>query len=247
MSVYEIGPEDPDRRTRRFSFGTNVVDLDPRHVMQQDGIPRLWSRFGDDRRCTDITCQRTSPTTWIVTAKYEEFDWSTYKGWTVKPYAPLLDPAYAGGISPAFAKWLIAIIVGAIFIAAIASHALGAEVTKYRVIDADTIEAELRLEFGHPTRPEKYRLHDFDAWESRRIRKTLNLTPKEWDAEVIKGKAAKADLEKLLKDAKVIELREVKALKKDPRGRELGDLYIDGVNAADILRQRGHERPKVEK
>lgn len=138
---------------------------------------------------------------------------------------------------------LIAVLMAVLFGLA-AMRAIGAEVISYRVIDGDTIEASLMLEFGYPARAETFRLHQFDAWESRRIRKSLKLTPAQWDVEIPKGKAASAALSKLLAEAKVIELREVKTLRSDPWGRGLADLYVDGKLAADILRAQGHERTK---
>lgn len=140
------------------------------------------------------------------------------------------------------AWWLAGIVLGIVMLAVFASKARGAEVRSYRVVDGDTLEATVRIEFGYVLPAQIYRVYGFDAWESRRIRKSLKLTPAQWNVEVVKGRAAKAALESLLKSASVIELREVKALRGDPYGRELVELYADGKEVGAIMRSQGHER-----
>jgi hypothetical protein len=75
MSVYEMPDSDPPNKyVRRFMVGVNA-DVNPLDVLMHAGVPELNSRLGDDRRCVEREAKRTSPTTWIVTANYQDFDW----------------------------------------------------------------------------------------------------------------------------------------------------------------------------
>jgi endonuclease YncB( thermonuclease family) len=63
-----------------------------------------------------------------------------------------------------------------------------------RVIDGDTIDADIVLSWGVTLRRQRIRAADFDAWESSRRRRSVEVT----DAEVRRGKAASAGLAAML-------------------------------------------------
>ena len=90
------------------------------------------------------------------------------------------------------------------------------ELDNIRVIDGDTIEADILFPLGVTLRGEYIRFSDYDAWESSKRRRAVNVT----DEEVVKGKQATAMLIKFLDDKTlVLELAEGA---RDNYGRVLG-------------------------
>jgi endonuclease YncB( thermonuclease family) len=142
--------------------------------------------------------------------------------------------------------WLFVCIIAALFLAAVVNTARPAEALSIRVIDGDTFEAVPKLEFGVQLDARVFRIYNFDAFESRKGRDTLELSPLEWTEEIRRGKTAKAALENILMLAKKVEIREVMT-KRDPWGRTLVEVYADGVYVAEEMTKRGHARPQVEK
>ena len=122
-----------------------------------------------------------------------------------------------------------------------------------RVMDGDTVEAWLvtrampdpYTEMIHRHKV-KIRFLELDTWETRRIwRDGVKVT----EAEVVKGKAAKAYLSKLLKGHAI---RVMTDHKYDGRGRLLGTLWRfkenKWQNITTLMKKAGkHERPKAKK
>jgi endonuclease YncB( thermonuclease family) len=123
----------------------------------------------------------------------------------------------------------------------IAAPAYGAELTDYTVLDGDTVRGSIDLGFGVVLKDQTIRIYGFDAWESTKHRQTLDLTPKEWEQEIIKGKVAKTSLESLLKLAKKVRVHEVSG-ESDPYGRRLAEIYADDRHVGDAMKAKGHAR-----
>ena len=108
-----------------------------------------------------------------------------------------------------------------------------------RVVDADTIDADIMLPLGVTLTGTRIRLSDFDAWESSKRRRTVNVT----DEEVVKGKHASKLLEMLVESSQ----RSVLLLAEGDRdvyGRVLGRMVVydaDGqrVFVADFMDEHG--------
>jgi endonuclease YncB( thermonuclease family) len=137
-------------------------------------------------------------------------------------------------------KYLIATIAALVFIACVAKAARSAEAVGITVIDGDTFRASIELGFGVVLKDQTVRIYKFDAWETAKHRQTLDLSPLEWNEEIRKGISAKFALEKLLKEAKRVEVREVQG--RDPWGRLLLECYADGLHVGDEMTKRGHQR-----
>jgi micrococcal nuclease len=97
-----------------------------------------------------------------------------------------------------------------------------------RVIDGDTIDAEIDLGFKIFVK-ERIRLIGIDTPESR----TRNLFEKSW------GLAAKDRLSELLADNNNDFIINTKIDKKGKFGRMLGDIIVDGINANQQLIAEG--------
>jgi hypothetical protein len=108
-----------------------------------------------------------------------------------------------------------------------------------RIIDADTIDADIMLPLGVTLTATRIRLSDFDAWESSRRRRTVTIT----DEELVKGKHAAKLLGMLVKSSQ----RSVLLLAEGDRdvyGRVLGRMVVydaDGqrVFVADFMDEHG--------
>lgn len=137
-------------------------------------------------------------------------------------------------------KYLIAIIVAVLFLGCIVKAARSAEAVNITVLDGDTFRASIDLGFGVVLKDQTVRIYKFDAWETAKHRQTLDLSPLEWNEEIRKGISAKFALEKLLKEAKRVEVREVQG--RDVWGRLLLEVYADGLHVADTMTAKGHAR-----
>lgn len=94
-----------------------------------------------------------------------------------------------------------------------------------RVVDADTLDAEVKLRYS-TTHAGRFRLLGFDAWEMT-------------GAEKEKGKLAKARMEQLLGPAGIVYVRG--GVEKDSFGRWLVSLRLpDGRDPVAVLREEGH-------
>jgi hypothetical protein len=92
--------------------------------------------------------------------------------------------------------------------------------------DGDSVNGTIVLPYGLALHHAHARLTGYDAWESRRIRRTRGkITP----AELRRGKAAKAELARLLTEAKAAWL-EPDPAQFDAFGRPLGRLYLEQAN-----------------
>ena len=98
-----------------------------------------------------------------------------------------------------------------------------------RVIDGDTIIADLSLGLGVILNDQYIRLYGIDAWEVKGEEKEKGLLAKEY-------------LERRLQEGKVeIEIRpEWEKKGRGKYGRWLGIIYVDGVNINDELIDREH-------
>ena len=105
-----------------------------------------------------------------------------------------------------------------------------------RVVDGDTIVADIDLGFGVKLYDAMIRMADYDTWETG-ARGGQIITPEE----KTKGKAAKADLEKLLAASKRITIVP-DAKPRDNFGRVLGRVYVDDKSLGDVMKIRGHIR-----
>lgn len=125
-----------------------------------------------------------------------------------------------------------------------AAHAppLPHEVRDIRVIDGDTIEGTIYLGLDVSICC-VIRASDFDAWESRKIRRTVDVT----DEEVVKGKAAKAAAEELLLGADTRAVLADVGTKRDAYGRVLAVLWVEKVDGEVVsfaarMAEGGHGR-----
>jgi len=108
-----------------------------------------------------------------------------------------------------------------------------------RVVDADTIDADIMLPLGVTLTGTRIRLSDFDAWESSKRRRSVTVT----DEEVVKGKQATVLLEKLVQDSERSALLLAEG-DRDVYGRVLGRMVVykdDGskVFVADFMAEHG--------
>jgi len=98
-----------------------------------------------------------------------------------------------------------------------------------RVIDGDTIVADLSLGLGVVLDDQYIRFYGIDAWETRGEEREKGLKAKEY----LKGRLSKGQIE--------IEIRpEWGQNGKGKYGRWLGIVYVDGVNVNVELIERGH-------
>jgi endonuclease YncB( thermonuclease family) len=111
------------------------------------------------------------------------------------------------------------------------------ELSEIRVIDGDTIQADVALGYGVALRKESIRMADLDAWEATNNRRTVIITA----AEIVKGKEASRVLTKLLADSKSVTLEPIHQ-DRDGYGRLLGRIYADGNSVASFMKSGGHAR-----
>ena len=110
------------------------------------------------------------------------------------------------------------------------------------VSDGDTVTLNIHLPWNLTIRGEAIRALGYDAWETSRRRQSRMVT----DAELEKGKAAKAALVTLLATGELFIVPEGEG-ERDPYGRILARLHVrqrDGkwVDVADFMKRRGHDR-----
>jgi endonuclease YncB( thermonuclease family) len=111
----------------------------------------------------------------------------------------------------------------------------------FAVHDGDTlIHADILCPFGVTLRNRAIRAAGYDAWEIDRTRQTVTVT----DAEIERGKAAKAALEQLISSGTLyIE----DSGKSDPYGRVSGALGVrtktgEWIDVAEFMRTNHHTR-----
>lgn len=114
------------------------------------------------------------------------------------------------------------------------------ELTNVRVIDGDTVEADINFSLGLTLRKQLIRFSDYDAWEANKRRRSVNVT----DEEVVKGKAATEALKSLIASGQlVVQLEEED---RDVYGRVLARLYVEReyelICVADWMTENGHVR-----
>lgn len=107
------------------------------------------------------------------------------------------------------------------------------------VVDGDTIHADICFPYGVCLTHQTIRASDYDAWESRRTRRAVGTIT---DAEIEKGKIAKADLEALKADGFFL-VPEGKGTR-DNYGRILGRLFSKGQTIANYMHTHNHCRPQ---
>ena len=112
-----------------------------------------------------------------------------------------------------------------------------------RVIDGDTIKATIQLGFSITIANRSIRLQGFDAWETSKRRKTVNVT----DEELAKGKLASKALKELLDEhTGRIYLKPAKK-SESVYGRLAGYLHIypemgDPIDIAEFMTANGFTR-----
>lgn len=108
----------------------------------------------------------------------------------------------------------------------------GYQLENIRVIDGDTIEADVLLPWGITLRQQGIRASDYDAWESSKRRRSVEVT----DEEVRRGKIAAEQLRGLAQRATIYALPA-----KEPRdnyGRILARLfYVDDQGQTESIAQ----------
>jgi len=112
-----------------------------------------------------------------------------------------------------------------------------------KVYDGDTITANIDLGFDVALMKKSIRLYGFDAWEVSRIRRTVKIT----DEEIVRGKAARDDLKKLLDENKGRIYIRPEGTGKSVYGRLQASLWVfpvdsDPIDIAEWMRSRGHIR-----
>jgi len=113
-------------------------------------------------------------------------------------------------------------------------------VRNVRVVDGDTLEADIDLPMRVTLRQEMIRCAGYDAWEANKRRRSVNVT----DEEVIKGKAATEALKSLIASGQLmVQLEEDD---RDVYGRVLARLYVardaELVSVSDWMTKEGHTR-----
>ncbi len=145
-------------------------------------------------------------------------------------------PAYYRSRRINLAMLIVALIVLGLLAGFFGHRAAAAECRNIRVLDGDTLVADLSLGFDVVLHQQTIRIHNYDAWETSYRRQTIEYATDE----MAKGALAKAALEKLLGSASKVTVQEVAG--RDPYGRRLLEIYADGVSVGETLRKAGHER-----
>jgi endonuclease YncB( thermonuclease family) len=110
-------------------------------------------------------------------------------------------------------------------------------ITIERVKDGDTFVCDIALGFGVVLDDQPARIAAFDAWESRRIRRSVPIS----DEELAKGKLAAAALADIFAKAQRIEARPARPLR-DVYGRLLLHVSVDGRDLGELMTSLGHSR-----
>ena len=109
-----------------------------------------------------------------------------------------------------------------------------------KVVDGDTIHADIILAYGVVLEDQTIRAIDYDAWESRKIRRSVG---KISDDEIAKGQKAKAALQVLIDQTDItLEAPTDPKRYRDNYGRLLGKLYTDGHSIGQWMQKNGHCR-----
>lgn len=112
-----------------------------------------------------------------------------------------------------------------------------------RVIDGDTVEADIEMPLSIVLRSQNIRFTGYDAWEASKRRRSVNVT----DEEVVKGKRAAKALESFLKSGTVVvDLCSLE--QRDSYGRVLATAFVvwgdsEKLSVADHMIKNGHTRP----
>ena len=110
--------------------------------------------------------------------------------------------------------------------------------TVHKVYDGDTITVTIHLPFGVDLPQKTVRAYGYDAWEIKKGRRTVRITPEERAA----GKKAQQALSQLLKTEVWLE----DSGKHDPYGRISARLWVkNGENWIDVAAwavENGHTR-----
>lgn len=112
-----------------------------------------------------------------------------------------------------------------------------------RVIDGDTVEADIEMPLSIVLRAQSIRFTGYDAWEASKRRRSVNVT----DEEVAKGKRASKALESFLKSGiVVVDLCSLN--QRDSYGRVLATAFVvwggsEKLSVADHMSKNGHTRP----
>ena len=104
-----------------------------------------------------------------------------------------------------------------------------------RVIDGDTIEADIQLPLDIVVQKQSIRLAGYDAWEASKRRRSVNVT----DEEVTKGKEATRALEDLLASGSV-SIKMLPERSRDSYGRVLGEAFVYWADSADPISVKDH-------
>lgn len=109
-------------------------------------------------------------------------------------------------------------------------------------VDGDTVNARILLPWKVSLGPESIRASNYDAYESRRNRKTVGPIT---DGEIASGKAAAKALEELLTNSRVFVVPDGNG-KRDAYGRILGELWLkrdnEWVDVSAWMKEHGHVR-----
>ncbi len=109
-----------------------------------------------------------------------------------------------------------------------------------RVVDGDTLEADIDLPMRVTLRQEMIRCVDYDAWESSKRRRSVNVT----DEEVVKGKKATEALKSLIASGQL--MVQLEENDRDVYGRVLARLFVARNNnllsVADWMKANKHIR-----
>tara|TARA_Y100000385_G_scaffold291973_1_gene374951 strand:- start:11925 stop:12473 length:549 start_codon:yes stop_codon:yes gene_type:complete len=104
-----------------------------------------------------------------------------------------------------------------------------------RVIDGDTVEADIQLPLDIVVQKQSIRLAGYDAWESSKRRRSVNVT----DEEVIKGKEATEALKALLASGSV-SIKMLPGRSRDSYGRVLGEAFVYWADSAEPISVKEH-------
>ena len=114
------------------------------------------------------------------------------------------------------------------------------QLSNVRVIDGDTLEADINLPLSITLRASTIRCSDYDAWEASKRRRSVTVT----DDEIILGKAATKALSDLVSTG--VLLVQLETNERDVYGRVLARLFVQSegslISVAGWMEEQGHIR-----
>ena len=113
------------------------------------------------------------------------------------------------------------------------------KVTGVRVVDGDTIEADVDVGFGVVLHKQMFRLFGINAYETRRGSWTKQLPQSVVEMRLKLGKMAKDCLIHMVEQAEMCTIATVPSINKGKYGRWLAVLYVDNLDWNNHVIEQG--------